>query len=65
MCGGIDVYVELFDDGDMSHRGGRSGAIPMLLTWFNANDVARPELHDTDAPPLHSPTTGSDDQRLA
>src|SRR5260370_28717048 len=56
--------VELFLNRDMGHRRDWSGAVPMLLTRRNPDDVPRPNLLDRPSPALCPATTGRHDQGL-
>ena len=56
--------VELFLNGDMGHRRGWSGAVPMLLTRRNPDDVTRPNFLDRASPALCSATASRHDQSL-
>jgi hypothetical protein len=57
--------VKLFLNGDMGHRRGWSGAVPMLLTRRNPDDVTRPNFLDQAFPALCPATTSQNDQGLA
>src|SRR5260370_13151868 len=56
--------VELFLNRDMGHRRDWSGAVPMLLTRRNPDDVTRPNLLDRPSPALCPATTSRHDQGL-
>src|SRR6266480_2287064 len=60
-----DLAVQLFLDGDVSHRGGRRGAMPVLFARRTPDDVARPDDLDRATPALHEAAAGRHDQRLA
>ena len=57
--------VELFLNGDVGHRRGWRGAVPMLLAGRNPDHVARPDFLDRAAPTLRPAATGRHDQGLA
>src|SRR5437879_1642532 len=56
--------LELFLNGDMGHRRGWSGAVPMLLARGNPDDVTRPNLLDRASPALCAATASRHDQSL-
>ena len=56
--------VELFLNGDMGHRRGWSGAVPMLLTRRNPHYVTRSNYLDRTSPALCSATTSGHYQSL-
>src|SRR5437867_12797406 len=60
-----DLAAQLFLDGDVSHRGGRRGAMPMLLAGLAPDHITGSNHLDRSAPALHVPAAGRDDQRLA
>src|SRR5205823_12035063 len=51
-------------NGDVSHRGRRRSAMPMLFTRRNPDHVTWPNLLDRPAPTLCKTAAGRDDQRL-
>ena len=59
------LAVELFLNGDMRHRRGRRGAMPVLLTRRKPDHITRPDFLDRPAPALHPAAARRDDQRLA
>src|SRR5271156_461250 len=58
------LAVELFQNGNMRHRGGRRGAVPMLLAGRTPDYVAGPDFLFRFAPTLRPAASGGDDQRL-
>ena len=56
--------VELFLNGDMGHRRGWSGAVPMLFARRNPDDVTRPNFLDWAPPAPCSAPTSSHNQSL-
>src|SRR5437868_7660043 len=60
-----DLAVEVFLNGDVRHRGGCRGAVPMLLTGWNPDHVTRPNLLDRPSPALRAASAGRHDQGLA
>src|SRR5215471_12274763 len=56
--------VELFLNGDMGHRRGWSGAVPMLLARRNPDDVTGPNFLDRASPALCPATTSRHKQSL-
>ena len=56
--------VERFLDRDVGHRGGRGGAVPVLVTRRTPDHVARPDLDDGLAFALRPAAAERDDQRL-
>src|ERR1043166_3841533 len=60
-----DLAVELFLDRDMSHRGARRGAVPVLFVRRTPHDVAGTDDSDGIALALHVAASGRADQRLA
>lgn len=61
---GDAVAVERFRDGDMAHRNGSAGPMPVLDARWNPDDVAWPYLLDGAAPMLDAPDACGDDQCL-
>jgi hypothetical protein len=59
-----DFPVEHLRDRDVRHRGYRRRAVPMPFAWPEPHDVTGANLFDRSAVPLHTSTTGRDDQRL-
>src|SRR4051794_33416667 len=59
------LAVERFLDGDMRHRSGRRGAVPVLQSRWKPDHVARRDLFDRATLALHPSKSCSDDQRLA
>src|SRR5439155_16338264 len=56
--------VQRLLNGDMSHRGRRRSAVPMLLTRRKPDHIARPDFLDRTAPALSPTKAARDDQRL-
>src|SRR2546430_3368847 len=56
--------VERLLNGDVSHCGGRRGAMPMLFVRRKPDNIARPDFLDLAAPTLSPTEAGRDDQRL-
>src|SRR5436190_18253352 len=56
--------VQRLLNGDMSHRGRRRSAVPMLLVRRKPDDIARPDFLDWSALALHPAATGCDNQSL-
>jgi len=54
-----------FLDGDVRHRGGWRGAMPVLLAGSEPNHVARVDFLDRSSFALSSTAAGRDDERLA
>src|SRR5947209_17653671 len=59
-----DLAVEVFQDCDVGHGGGRRRAMPVLLARLAPDDVARSNHFDRTTPALHEPAAGRDDQGL-
>ena len=59
------LAVEGLLHGDVRHRGGRRGTMPVLFTRREPDDVAGANLLDGTTQALHTATTGEDDQRLS
>src|SRR4029453_8086244 len=59
-----DFAVEHLSDRDVRHRGCWRSAVPMPFAWPEPHDVTGAPLLDRSAVPLHTSTTGRDDQRL-
>src|SRR6516162_1781909 len=57
--------IERFLNGDVRHCDRRTGAMPMLLSGFEPDDISRPDFFDGTAPFLSPADAGSHDQRLA
>ena len=57
--------VEGLLDGDVSHGGGRNGAVPVLLARGEPDNVAGADFFDRAAFSLRRPKPGDHDQRLA
>ena len=57
--------VELFLDGDVSHRRRRGGAVPVFFAWREPDDVAGTDFFDGSVPTLGPAAAGGDDERLA
>ena len=62
---GRAAAVQRLGDGDVGHRAGRRGAVPVLDPRRDPDDVARPDLLHRAALLLHPAAAGGDDQRLA
>src|SRR2546422_1943861 len=58
------LAVKVFQDGDVRHGRGWSGAVPMLLTRRAPDHIARPNFFFRATFALHPPKSGSDDQGL-
>src|SRR2546422_10601719 len=58
------LAVELFHNGDVRHRCGLRGAVPMLFTRRAPNHIARPNFFFRAAFALNPSTPGRDDQGL-
>src|SRR4051812_23897098 len=58
------LAVELFLHGDVRHRGGGRGAVPVLFTRRKPDHVAWPDLFYRPAPALYPAAASRDDQRL-
>jgi hypothetical protein len=56
--------VERLLNGDMSHRGHRRSAVPMLFTGREPDYITWPDFLDRAATTLNPPKAGRDDQRL-
>jgi hypothetical protein len=56
--------VQRLLNSDMSHRGRRRGAVPVLFTRRKPNDITWPDFLDRAAPTLNPANAGRDDQRL-
>src|SRR4051794_35936015 len=52
------LAVERLDDGDVRHRRGPRGAVPVLLAGRTPDDVAGPDLHDRASLALHQTASG-------
>src|SRR5579859_8101955 len=68
----IDVFhpvhnltVELFLNGDVRHRCGWCGSMPMLLPGRKPYHITGPDFFDQATPTLYAPAAGRDDQSLA
>jgi len=59
------LAIELFLNGNVSHRGNRGGAVPVLLAGRKPDDVARPNFFNRSSPALHPTKAGCDDEGLA
>ena len=59
------LAVELLLNGDMGHRRGWRGPVPVLLAGRNPDHIARPDFLDRTAPTLYPAAAGRDDQVLA
>src|SRR5690349_22316016 len=59
------LSVEPFLNGDVRHRRGRRGTVPMLLPWWEPDHVAGPDLLDRPSPALREAAAGCHDQGLA
>src|SRR4051794_37999011 len=59
------VAVELFLNGDMTHRGGRRCAVPVLLAWSERDHITWTDLFDGATPALCPSATGRDEEILA
>src|SRR5439155_12953067 len=59
------LAAKLLLDGDVRHRRGWRGAVPVLLTRLEPDHVAGADLLDRAALTLHPAATGAHDQSLA
>src|SRR6266566_3865233 len=59
-----NLAVELFLNGNVRHRRGRRGAVPMLLPRRNPDHVTRPNFLDRTSPALDPAAAGRDDESL-
>src|SRR5918995_320186 len=59
------LAIESLLDGDVGHGGGRGRAVPVLFVRRKPDHIARPDLFDRTALPLHPAQTRGDDQGLA
>src|SRR5207248_3059417 len=59
------LAVQRFLNSDMSHRGRRCRAVPMLLAGCKPDHITWPNFLDRAALALHPAEAGRDDQRLA
>src|SRR5439155_21082174 len=59
------LAVELLLDGEVRHRRGRGGAVPVLLAGREPDNVAGADLLDRPAPALAAADAAGHDQRLA
>src|SRR5215470_1758397 len=59
-----DFPVQRFLNGNMSHRGRRRGAMPMLFTGRKPDHISTPDFLDRPALALRPPKTRRNDQRL-
>src|SRR5689334_21618427 len=59
------LAIELLLHGDVRHRRGWRGAVPMLFAGGKPHDVTRANLFDRPAPALDAAGPGCDDQGLA
>src|SRR5262249_28229634 len=57
--------IKGFLNGEMGHRRGRGGAVPVFFARREPDDVAGAEFLDRTAPALGPAKAGSDDQGLA
>src|SRR5579864_963481 len=60
-----DLPVELLLDGDVRHRGGRGGSMPVLLAGREPDHVTGADLLDRSTFALGPATAGRDDEGLA
>src|SRR5438093_277197 len=58
------LALEAFHDGDVRHRRGRRGAVPMLLTRRAPDHVAGADSLDRASPALNQAAARRDDQDL-
>src|ERR1039457_6470630 len=59
------LAVQHLHNGDMGHRGGGCGAMPVLLTGREPDHISRPNFLNRAAPALYSTTTGRHNQGLS
>jgi hypothetical protein len=59
------LAVEPFDKGDVGHRRGGCGTVPVLLPRRKPDDVTRMDFFDRAYPALHPAASGRHDQDLA
>src|SRR5664279_2660493 len=59
-----DLAVEFFLNGDMGHRRGSRGAVPMFLAGRKPDHIARPDFLDRAALALRPAAASRDDQGL-
>src|SRR6516225_1492579 len=60
-----DLAIVRLCDGDVAHGGVRRGAMPVLFTRREPDDIAGADLLDRTAVALHPAAAESDDQRLS
>src|ERR1700744_2060494 len=59
-----DLAVQRFLNGDVGHRGGGRGAVPVLLTRREPDHIAAANFLDQAALALHAADPGGDDKGL-